>query len=216
MNLKLTRLLLIFFSLSSTLLNSGCLRTRLEPISQTEQDQRLAQSNAHKPLLTSISYDFNSPLTTGHQFLFIFIPFGALEIEQANSYMQPILFRQLALLGFQPIACTDASPNSLDTQTACLDPDKNSPQRYLKIDIRDIQLSAYDFIFFRRASCQLELEARLIKYDHGQSELLRSRKTHFSDSQYLKLAFRPQMQRFMNKCLSDAIDDLMTNLPIFP
>ena len=182
----------------------GCLHTNLESYQPGAAISRLATTNQRQ---VAVFTGFANPSNRlGFQYLFLVIPFGTISLTQAERHLKQTALRQLALRGFRPITCPQNSPE------ICASID-GTIEGFLSIEIQNISLNAYDFIFFRRISCQIEVSTAWVATradpDRMASSSERYWKNRYTNTETFKFAFEPQLRRFLATSLQQAVDDAL-------
>lgn len=169
------------------LLLAGCLRTYIEPVQIDSTVQSLALAN-DEPLFVSV-FPLEEHRTVGHQYLFFAIPFGRVTIKSLPQDIFKAAFSQLSLVGIKPILASTTTKKQLP---------------HLRIEIREVQATAYDFFFMRWIKTRVILEAEY----QDRSGLKRSLLLSGGQSSWKQFAFSKHLSFYFNRALNEALDPL--------
>lgn len=176
----------------TALLLCGCMHTALEPESMDTEVLRLAALNERE--LVYEVHDETPVGLEGHQYLFVLIPFGGVEVDAPARYVENLLYMKLAMRGYKPIP--KASSRKL-------------PARTLVVAIRSIQVSGYDFLVTRRIVCKVLLRGSIV--DRNGREL-RYWEGSGTSTAFKRFAFEPQLRRQFNEAIEKGLNELFSNL----
>ena len=169
---------------------SGCMTTTLQPTPILPAVSKLALSN-EQPIALSVKNDLQEQVV-GHQYLFIIFPFGRITNASVSTLIKNEAITGLTLNGFKVLERQEEPRIPL-----------------VEIVVRDLQLTAYDYIFFRRIVCKITLGGEI---RHGISDKVRTWETTVSESATVSLAFEAELDRVLTRTKEAAIKDLLINL----
>ena len=132
---------------------------------------------------------------TGHQYLLIAFPFGSVEVKNPQAIVHAAAATKLSLRGYRLLEAGSTPP-------------EDSPPT-LNIDLTYMQTSAYDFIFFRKIVCMVEMTAVVTAPGGGP---LRQWRGSGRSSAFKGVAFAPQLEWMLNRAVDSAMDDVIHNL----
>lgn len=184
------------FLLVILLILSACVKTNLNPPPVLGKVFELHQLN-QKSLDVKIEPNIHN-FTLGHQYVFLFFPFGKIKSQISSDPLNNLFFTELVLNGHKP----NAPLKDLDNSTIKV------ANPLLEVNILSQQVSAYDFLVIRRISCSIELEARLTLPKNIERLALVS--TNYSEIK--TYAFQPQLEKVYNQCLVDIVSKTIQEL----
>lgn len=177
--------LTLFFTLFCT----ACLSTKITDPGLDPGINRLI-SSAQKEISVKITSKIAADESIGNQYL-LFIPFGSIKSGNSEQLVSNILMEQLSLLGFKPKLRFDNSYAELNIQ------------------INQITLTAYDYIFSRKIYTKIDISAFLLTPDGNLAK--QSNRTS-SNSYYKKFAFRPELEYSLSKVTQENIKLILGDL----
>jgi hypothetical protein len=159
----------------------GCVRTTLNPRNDLTGYLKLNQLSSHPVQLKVIAPD--SPITLGHQYLLIAIPFGTVSLLTPKQVIFDKTFAQLTLKGFRVEGKSSASP-------------------LLEVTLKDLSATAYDLIVTRRVRSLVKISIRM-----QDAALDRQCLGEGRAAEYRRFGFEPQLTRVMDRALEEALMD---------
>ncbi|NLF24886.1 MAG: hypothetical protein GX589_04415 [Deltaproteobacteria bacterium] len=173
---------------------NGCLRTVLTNRSPTAPaSAKLAALNT-RPMFLKITNTLPSS-TSGHQYLFLVLPFGAVEVKDPALRIWDAAFTKLSLRGYRPIA-PGTGGSAITAPT-------------LEIKLTGLQTSAYDLLVSRRIVCRVDIASSLIS---SAGVTLRGWEASGRSTAFKGLAFAPELEWVLGQALDQALDETLTNL----
>jgi len=169
----------------------SCVATPLRTESLTDDVILLAASN-RKPIYLDIKVQ-NSELTVGRQFLLMLIPFGRVYLPAPETFVSRAVYQELSLRGYKPI----------------VDKDIKLPAPRLIIELEDMDVSAYDFLFLRRVVAKTSLKGTFYHKDDKTVYYATSKGRVSHGSKY---AFAPTLTHSLNKALKESVKKLLNEL----
>ena len=167
----------------------GCLSTKLTPGKIQEESERLA-SLAGKEVFLEVSTD-NVKGVAGHQYLFFFIPFGEVSTPHIAQSTGAAFYEALALKGVRALPQLRAQINTV------------------RVAVLSLRITAYDFFFFRRVVCSLEIEGSLIDVDGAPR---RTWRTVIRQVDTVRFAFRADLERILDEAIEESSTEIVNEL----
>ncbi|MGI6679872.1 MAG: hypothetical protein ACOX3T_00010 [Bdellovibrionota bacterium] len=181
---KLTLLLFIFFLTS-------CVTTKLEPKEISKDLQRLSYANWN-PVCIEVKGNFKKSI--GRQYVVPFIPLGEIVLEKSpRSYIYSSMYKVLSLARFTP------KFNS------------NECKDMLRINIKDLRLSAYDLFFTRRIVGRIKYQIVYTRNGVLHDIVEDSIRTNY----YKRYAFKPELEYVLNKLLDEFSQEAVDIMKFF-
>ncbi len=155
---------------------SGCLHTPLSPRPALPGLLTLNSLNS-RPLRLEVTS--NTKPSLGHQFLFLVIPFGRISLPQSAEYLYNQLFEDLVVHGARV--------------TPLLEHSFAIPK--FKVEVLDINETAYDFIFIRWIRCSIS-----VRVSYSPSHDIQGEPVEISESTSTlsPFAFRKELQQSLS------------------
>jgi len=175
------------------LLLSACVNTQLAVHKLEPSVLKLQDSNTRNIYLHMKESSENTSL--GHQFLFILFPVGRIQHQNPKAAILQEATTRLALSGFRVFESTDSSDYPL-----------------LNLSITSLQLSAYDFIFFRKIVCKIKLRAELWRRSSMPAKVW---ETSQSTHDYRALAFEPQLDHLFTSTLQASVVEALSEIGLY-
>lgn len=176
------RKFLLFFVLTTTL--GACTATILPTQPLSVELQKLNQVNNKRLRLLITRQENNS--TVGYQYLMLLIPFGAVYISEPEQYLRYALYHNLGLAGYQLLPATS---------------DIELPQ--LTLEISEIKLNAYDFIFTRYIVAKAKVQA---SYYNPKRARENSVQLECRSTSYRRFAFQSELNQVWQECLEELVE----------
>lgn len=164
----------------------GCLKTELNPPPQ-DGIARLLDVTPR-----TLSFTIVAPAeeaTVGHQYVLILIPFGRIVVKSPYNLVRQELLAQGALAGFRPVPATG--------------------QAALRISLDEISVSGHDYLFFRRSTAVVRIQATLFD---GSGHQRRQAIAMGQAGEFAKFAFEPELSRVLNDAAKTALADAIKQL----
>ena len=179
-----TFLLLLTFLLTTL---SGCHETQLQALPIPDAAVRLSKLGF--PLNLEIESEQAS--TSGTQFLLLIIPFGKVRLPEPKQYLEKISYTELALSGF---SAQRAKKN-------------NSPT--LKISMKELSTTAYDFFFFRKVVGRAHLAYSLTS---SNGRVLLEMDSNESTSEYRRFGFSSELNKALQQVVRLSLKPILTEM----
>lgn len=174
----------------------GCLKTVVVIPEEDRNVPRLIET-AHAHAICHYSSNtqnpgINSEGTRGHQYFMGVIPFGSVTTPSGAELIAHYLRQEGGILG---LSCVEESY------------DASSP--FLIINVDEITLTGYDFIFFRKPSASLIVRGDL--YDRGAEglSLRRSCKANSDEYELRQYAFSRELARVFDAAWRNVMSELL-------
>ncbi len=182
-----------WWAVFSLLLLTSCSTTGIPPTPPAEPVFRLASANQ-----TVVYFRVAAPGRGiyGHQYLGAVLPFGRVEVERPDADLRAAVFQALATRGYRPIEVP---------ASAVL------PPLGLEFSLSDLQLSAYDALFFRIPYCRFTLG---VVQSNGLGQERKRAQGGFSDYATRAMAFTPELQPLYYETLASAAATLIAELSL--
>ncbi|MCB0311295.1 MAG: hypothetical protein KDD42_08670 [Bdellovibrionales bacterium] len=184
----LNRVFALFLILACT---NGCLSTVIQSELPAAGLVELA-SGSSRPLKVYVKQTASN-YAVGYQYLFFVIPFGVVRTPRLTDDIEQVLFRELSLKGYKPLIVSNEPED----------------QRTLIVELHEIDVSAYDYLFFRHivSSVSFTGELRSFRSTSRRVGPVTGRATAFKE-----FAFGPQLEHYFQKSLTIATQNLLTEL----
>ncbi len=176
-------------SLCISVIFASCTGVKITNSPIPVQVNKLKLSNTKKIKLTTQSNE-NSQII-GHQYLFLFIPFGRIITENPDISLYNKAYSKLAVKGYK------------------IENSKLSKMNRLHLTINNLRLTAYDLLFIRNIYCETEIKMDFLDPDNRvkYSQIFKAKK-----SSYKPLAFSKELQHIYEQCLDQAVNQLLNNI----
>ena len=170
----------------------GCAESTLPPHDPPSAIFRLAASGQEE-----LPFSITAPRleSLGHQYLFVALPFGTIRATEPAADLRSAVFHTLANRGYRPRHVTEPP----------------SPGGYVDVALEELQLSAYDALFFRIPYCRVKLRATLFD-EHGSAVAKALHEA--SDYATRAMAFTQDLQPLYYGTLMQAVTGLLSELPL--
>ena len=176
------------------LLAAGCAQTSLTPRPIGIDHYRLADISTRR--ITILNQLPSLPVSVGRQWVFLAIPLGKILIENPSELVGSAIFRKLAERGYRPTVNAGPSPH----------PQTRRDHTVTTLSSAEISCSVPDLLFFRIVRCSVRLDG----YRNADSNILISGVG--INSEFRAVGFKPQLERSLEKAMSQAIDDLLNRM----
>ncbi len=187
----LSQLHLVLFCLLSS-----CSTSNLYPPGVKPEVIALAESS-NREIILKVTNSFQLD-SLGHQYLGILFPAGEIRHEFLEQALLQKLYTELTLRGFRPRIDLERTPNNIKIDQ-------------LKVDLANVQLTAYDLLMTRKVVSKVKLKA---DFDSLRINVPISYTMSSAYSEYKTMPFKAQLQRILDKSLDASIKDLLNQLRI--
>ncbi len=173
----------LLLALSLVAAMSSCAHTRLSARIIPPEAERLAAVN-NKALRYHVDCAVDE--IVGHQYLLVAFPFGRVSLEDPKKHLIQAIFKELAIAGYKPR-------------------ESDALRADLVVNCTDLSLSAYDFLFFRRISANVELQVT-----DNRSGMIVPRAVRGSSGAFKAFGFYQQLEHVWSEALNDAAHGAIT------
>ncbi len=180
-----------FFCILISNLLSGCISTGLTVPPPEAATLRLAALAPHQIRL--VVTGSSTPLSVGHQYLFVAIPFGAISLIDPQTALRSALSTELAIGGIQVL------PEGSDAAVPLV-----------TVTPTDIRVTAFDLIFTRRVSATVRLGVSVTPPDRPESAV--TLEVGGESGSFERFGFTPQLAYALREALQEAGQQLATTL----
>ena len=185
---------------SMTLLLCGCLRTLLPPPTLPLGLDELNRHNSRQIVLnTEIQTSGLAEIGVGYQYLFIVVPFGRVEIQDPIEHINQLALRNLALRNWQVVPISHQANSALRAHSSYS----------LSLAVASLNLNAYDFLFFRRIVCSIQLKGTLLNRKSGE---VRSATVEGKSARLRSFAYKEQLDIELHNASEEAMAQLVEQL----
>jgi hypothetical protein len=168
----------IFFLISLGV--NSCVRTGLTADPAPRSLSKLAHLN-NRPIRLEVEAP-QSPISLGHQYLLIVIPFGRITLEEPKKYIFNLVYEDLVLKGFSPVTA-------------------HGTKRELRVKLESMNATAYDLLFIRLVRCSVDLDINF----NGLHFIAQG-----SASSFRRYGFKPQIEELLKAASKDAMQDMLS------
>lgn len=179
------------FSILISNLTTGCASTGITVPPPEAATLRLAALAPHGIRLEVTGS--NTPLSVGHQYLFVAIPFGAISLIAPQTALRRALSTELAIGGIQ------ALPEGSDAAVPVV-----------TVTPLDLQVTAFDLLFTRRVSATVRLGVTVALPTHPESVV--TLEVRGESGSFERFGFTPQLSHALGEALQEAGQELVTTL----
>ena len=173
------RFCFLLYALSLT----SCLHTNLEPFKTNETALTRLQHANHR----AITLNIDAPTTayrTGAQFL-LFFPLGSVYLADPAQSLRAIATEELLIAGFR------LEPSS----------------RQLQLQLKDLSLNAYDYLFVRNLRCHVVLGTKISNGRQQEKVTVEGAASNFE-----AFAFAPELTNTYEKCVREGVRKIVREL----
>lgn len=175
---------------------SACSTSQLYPQGVKPEVIALAKSN-NREIILKVTNSFQVD-SLGHQYLGILFPAGEIRHEFLEQALLQKLYTELTLRGYRPRIDLERTEKYIKIDE-------------LKVDLANVQLTAYDLLMTRKVVSKVKLKA---SYDSLRINVPISFTISSAYSEYKTMPFKDQLQRIIDKSLDSTIRDLLNQLRI--
>ena len=174
----------------------GCLKT-VVPIPTEDVNIPRLLSTAESTLVCHFSTNTENPELNaqgvrGHQFFMGIVPFGSIESPSGAELTQHYIRQEGGILGMKCVQ-DGSSPNAL----------------LLMLQVEELSLSGYDFIFFRKPSATVIIRGELFRSESGDLSLIRSCTARGEEHEYRQYAFSKELSGVFDAAWRKSMSSLM-------
>ncbi len=184
------------FCLSLAIFLCSCTTSNLYPSGVKPEVIALANSN-NREIILKVTNSFNLD-SLGHQYLGILFPMGNIRHELLEQSLLQKLYTELTLRGYRPRIDLERKPNNLKIDQ-------------IKVDLSNIQLTAYDLLMTRKVVSKVKLRG---EFDSLRVNIPITYTMSSAYSEYKTMPFQAQLQRILDKSIDASIRDLLNQLRI--